>query len=175
MEKENLTVKLSVEEYQGMIREEELLKETLRNQSDDLSEAKDDLDEVKKELQKVTRDLYETKDMLHSAVRLQTKAEAAADLCIETLKNILSHWLSKKNEAYVNRLLGFYDKDRQVIFLQAILEYLLFGVMPNLPTEPLRVHFKYICDRLDEDATTLPAHSLMVKLVKKYGLFKKVF
>ena len=116
MEKENLTVKLSVEEYQGMIREEELLKETLRNQSDDLSEAKDDLDEVKKELQKVTRDLYETKDMLHSAVRLQTKAEAAADLCIETLKNILSHWLSKKNEAYVNRLLGFYDKDRQVIF-----------------------------------------------------------
>ena len=57
MEKENLTVKLSVEEYQGMIREEELLKETLRNQSDDLSEAKDDLDEVKKELHKVTRDL----------------------------------------------------------------------------------------------------------------------
>ena len=150
MEKENLTVKLSVEEYQGMIREEELLKETLRNQSDDLSEAKDDLDEVK-------------------------KAEAAADLCIETLKNILSHWLSKKNEAYVNRLLGFYDKDRQVIFLQAILEYLLFGVKPNLPTEPLRVHFKYICDRLDEDATTLPAHSLMVKLIKKYGLIKKVF
>ena len=134
MEKENLTVKLSVEEYQGMIREEELLKETLRNQSDDLSEAKDDLDEVKKELQKVTRDLYETKDMLHSAVRLQTKAEAAADLCIETLKNILSHWLSKKNEAYVNRLLGFYDKDRQVIFLQAILEYLLFGVKPNITT-----------------------------------------
>jgi len=173
-EQEVQKVNLSVEEYQGMLREEELMKETLRVQTEKLNEAKEDLKTVKKELLKVTRDLCETKDMLHSAIRLQTKAEDAADLCIETLKGNLNHWLSKKNRVYINKLMGYHPKDRQVIFFQAIMDYLLFGVKPNLPTETLKVHFENVCKRIDEDAITLPAHSLMVKLVKKYGLFEKV-
>lgn len=174
MEKKIENVNLSVEEYQGMLREEALMKETIRNQTEKLSEAKEDLATVKKELLKVTRDLIETKDMLHSAIRLQTKAEDAADLCIETLKKNLNRWLTKKNRVYVNHLMGYYTKDRQVIFFQAIMDYLLFGVKPNLPVETLRVHFENVCKRIDEDAITLPAHSLMVKLVKKYGLFEEV-
>ena len=106
--------------------------------------------------------------------KLQTKAEDAADICIETLKGNLNHWLSKKNRVYINKLMGYHPKDRQVIFFQAIMDYLLFGVKPSLPTETLKVHFENVCKRIDEDAITLPAHSLMVKLVKKYGLFEKI-
>ena len=52
-EKEVQKVNLSVEEYQGMLREEELMKETLRNQTEKLNEAKEELKTVKKELLKV--------------------------------------------------------------------------------------------------------------------------
>ena len=31
---------------------------------------------------------------------------------------------------------------------------------------------KIICERIDEDAVTLPSHSLMTKLMQKYGLFE---
>ena len=96
--------------------------------------------------------------MLHSAIRLQTKAEDAADICIETLKGNLNHWLSKKNRVYINKLMGYHPKDRQVIFFQAIMDYLLFGVKPNLPTETLKVHFENVCKRIDEDAITLPLY-----------------
>ena len=35
-------------------------------------------------------------------------------------------------------------------------------------------HFRIICQRIDEDAITLPSHSLMVKLLKKYGFFEPI-
>jgi hypothetical protein len=37
-----------------------------------------------------------------------------------------------------------------------------------------KTHFDVICKKIDEDAITLPAHSMMVQLVVKYGLFQKI-
>jgi len=37
-----------------------------------------------------------------------------------------------------------------------------------------RWHFKIICSQIEEDAISLPSHTMMVKLFMKYGLFTKI-
>ena len=68
-------------------------------------------------------------------------------------------------------MLRFYDNLAQTRMMNALLCYLLFGKKPQFEREVEAWHFKVICEKIDEDAITLPAHSLMVRLMQKYGLF----
>ena len=173
--KEKRTVEMSFDEYQGMVAETEQLRQNLADQLEELRETGDELHTTKKQLTVLSKNLFEVKNLLHASVQLQTKAERTADYCVDTLKMLLRGWLTKENMSFVNNVLGFYYQEQRAKLLKAILVYLIFGKRTHLDTEVEKTHFEIICERLDEDAISLPAHSLMVKLMKKYGLFEEVF
>jgi hypothetical protein len=56
--------------------------------------------------------------------------------------------------------------------MKALLSFVIFGKKTVFNREVERWHFSIICDQIEEDAITLPAHTLMVKLMEKYGLFE---
>lgn len=175
MNNEKRVIELSVEEYKGMVAETDQLKQNLADQLEELRETGAELKTTKKQLAALSKDLFETKNLLHASVQLQTKAERTADYCVDALKMVLRGWLTQKNMSFVNNVLGFYHPEQRAKLLRALLTNLIFGKKPHLETEVEKTHFQIICERIDEDAISLPAHSLMVKLMKKYGLFEQVF
>jgi hypothetical protein len=76
------------------------------------------------------------------------------------------------NQFRVKRMLRFYNREQQVRMMKALLSFVIFGEMTVFNREVERWHFIIICGQIKEDAITLPAHTLMVDLMIKYGLFE---
>lgn len=167
---EKETVEIDAKELLEMHSQEVLMKETISTLGDELEEAKDELKLVKGELSVVTKDLRDTRQLLHSAVTVQQRSEETARQCSNVLRGFLNQWLSVENRALVKNILKFYHPLQRVNMMNALLTYLIFGKKQHLEREVEKTHFKIICDRIDEDCINLPTHSLMVKLMKKYGL-----
>ena len=163
-------VEIEVKVLEAMKAEAAQMKLNMSNLTDDLVRTKNELDVTKKELFSVSRDLRETKQLLHASVELQGKAEEAATRCEHSMTNFLSRWLTVKSMSRIRAILRFYYPVERVKMIDAVLTYLLFGKKFKLGSEVENTHFKLICDMVDEDSVTLPAHSLMVKLMQKYGL-----
>lgn len=163
-------VEIEVKQLEAMRAEEAQMKLNMSNLTDELVRTKDELSVTKKELFSVSRDLRETKQLLHASVELQGKAEEAATRCEHSMTNFLSRWLSEENQSRVKAILRWYYPVERVKIIDAVLTYLLFGKKFRQETEVANTHFKIICDMIDEDSITLPAHSLMVMLMQKYGL-----
>ena len=163
-------VEIDARELAEMKAQEELMKESMRTLADDLDDARDDLETTKRELSVVTKDLRDTRQLLHSAVTVQQRSEETARQCSKILIGFLNQWLSVENRALVKNILKFYHPLQRVNMMNALLTYLIFGKKLHLEREVEKTHFKIICDRIDEDCINLPTHSLMVKLMKKYGL-----
>ena len=169
-EMKNLKVEIEVKELEAMKAEEAQMKLNMSNLTDELVRTKDELDVTKKNLFAVSKDLRETKQLLHASVELQGKAEKVAARCERSMSNFMSRWLSEENQSRVKAILRWYYPVERVKIIDAVLTYLLFGKKFRQETEVANTHFKIICDMIDEDSITLPAHSLMVMLMQKYGL-----
>lgn len=133
-----------------------------------------ELHDVRTELRQAQRALLITNDKLKEAQEKVRMMKGATDQTVSTLREFLFMWLSPMNQFRVKRMLRFYNKEQQAYMMSALLSYLIFGEKKILSREVERWHFKIICGQIDEDMITLPAHSLMVKLFKKYGLLESL-
>ena len=175
MEKKEIEMtQISVDELTCMKAEMEAAKLTIRNQESEIEQKSKELDETKGTLSEMVKRLGETRDLLHSSLQLQAKHQHVAEGCLDIMKTFLYKWLTKSNQEAVTRALQFYKPEGQMKMILAVLDYLLFGKKFKSENQVEQRHFDVICTRLDMDAITLPAHSLMVKLMKKYGLFEKL-
>ena len=97
-----------------------------------------------------------------------------ASNCAGILRDFLFKWLTPDNQEFVKRIFRFYDDYDKARVMYAVLKYLLFGEKSSFRKEVQKWHFKLICDKIDEDAIVLPSHTLMVNIMKKYGLLKAI-
>jgi len=166
----NPKVEIEVRELEEMKAEAAQMKLNMRNLTEELVRTKDELDVTKKDLFAISKNLLETKQLLHASVELQGKAEETATRCEHSITTFLSRWLTVKSMSRLKAILRFYYPVERVKMIDAVLTYLLFGKKFRMESEVENTHFKLICEMIDEDCITLPAHSLMVKLMQKYGL-----
>ena len=164
------TVEMDVRELNAMKAEEEVMKQTMSALTDQLEEAEDELMTTKAELRQVMKDLRDTKILLHKAIELQQEAEDTTTRCERIMMGYLNRWLTNENRARAAQMLRFYHPRQRVMMMDALLTYLMFGKKLRLEREVEKTHFKIMCDLIDEDSITLPAHSLMVKMMKRHGL-----
>ena len=133
-----------------------------------------EVDYLRNELKESRRQIVEMKYHLEEVQQEYGREREVASNCVGILKEFLFKWLTPDNQELVKRMLRFYDDYDKARLIYAILKFLLFGEMSNFHKEVQKWHFNIICDKIDEDAIHLPSHSLMVKLMEKYGLFDKI-
>ena len=170
MKKKREKMEVLVEEYEMLKSECETMKEILATQSMELDETRDELNTTKGELAEMVKTISETRLKLHASIKLQMQAEQVADDCMTEMRNFLMYWLTKQNQATVRRMLKFYKPRENVEMMSALLTYLIFGRKKSLGLEVERAHFKIICEKISEDCVTLKPHTLMIKLMKRYGM-----
>lgn len=133
-----------------------------------------EVDYLRQELKESRRQIVEMKYSIEDLQEEYGREREVASNCVGVLKDFLFKWLTPDNQAFVKRMLRFYDDYNKARLIYAILKYLIFGEMSNFHKEVQKWHFNIICDKIDEDAVTLPAHSMMMKLMEKYGLFERI-
>ena len=163
MEKEK-KLALELEDIQKVLRKKLYKMRVLRNE----------LHATKNELRQTQRTLYLTNDKLKDALEKIGMMKRATDDTVSILRDYLFLWLTPMNQFRVKRMLRFYNKEQQVRMMSALLGFVMFGEKPVFGREVERWHFKIICGQIEEDAISLPAHTMMVKLFWKYGLFQKL-
>lgn len=133
-----------------------------------------EVDYLRKELKEARKQIVEMKYHIQDLQEEYGREREVASNCAGILKEFLFKWLTKDNQAFVNRVFKFYDYYDQTRMIYALLSYLIFDKKTSFHKPVQGWHFRIICDKIDEDAVTLPVHSMMMKLMKKYGLFQKV-
>lgn len=133
-----------------------------------------EVDYLRKELKEARKQIVEMKYHIEDLQEEYGREREVASNCAGILKEFLFKWLTKDNQAFVNRVFKFYDYYDQTRMIYALLSYLIFDKKTSFHKPVQGWHFRIICDKIDEDAVTLPVHSMMMRLMKKYGLFQKV-
>ena len=172
--KEVEMTKIEVEKLACMKAEREAVRLTIRNQEYEIQEKCKELDETKDTLREMVKRLGETRDLLHSSLQLQAYHKDVADGCVDMIREFLFKWLTKQNQMKLKQILQFHKAEGQLRLMLGVLNYLLFDKEYRSQDEVEKTHFDVICKKIDEDAITLPVHSLMVKLIVKYKLFQKI-
>ena len=172
--KEVEMTKIEVEKLACMKAEREAMRLTIRNQEYEIREKCKELDETKDTLREMVKRLGETRDLLHSSLQLQAYHKDVADGCVDLIREFLFKWLTKGNQVKLKKMLEFHKVEGQMRLMLGVLNYILFDKEFRSHDEVEKTHFDVICKKIDEDVITLPAHSMMVKLVVKYGLFEKI-
>ena len=157
-------LRLELEDTQKVLKKKLYKMRVLRNE----------LHATKNELRLTQRTLYLTNDKLKDALEKIRMMKQATDDTVSIMRDYLFLWLTPMNQFRVKRMLRFYNKEQQVKMMSALLSYVVFGEKTEFTREVERWHFKIICGQIEEDAISLPAHSLMVKLFKKYGLMEQL-
>ena len=130
-----------------------------------------EVDYLRKELKEARKQIVEMKYHIEDLQEEYGREREVARSCVEILKDFLFKWLTKDNQAFVKRVFKFYDDYDQTRMIYALLKYLIFDQKTGFHKPVQGWHFRIICEKIDEDAVTLPAHSMMMRLMKKYGLF----
>ena len=133
-----------------------------------------EVDYLRKELKEARKKIVEMKYHIEDLQEEYGREREVASNCAGILKEFLFKWLTKDNQAFVKRVFKFYDYYDQTRMIYALLSYLIFDKKTSFHKPVQGWHFRIICDKIDEDAVTLPVHSMRMKLMKKYGLFQKV-
>ena len=133
-----------------------------------------EVDYLRKELKGARKQIVEMKYSIKDLQEEYSREREVASNCAGILRDFLFKWLTKDNQAFVKRVFKFYDYYDQTRMIYAILKYLIFDEKTGFHKPVQGWHFRIICDKIDEDAVTLPVHSMMVKLMKKYGLFQGI-
>lgn len=165
---------ISVSEYNDMKANAEIMKLNLSQMEEELEQKKSELNTTKKELEVLLQDLREVRSLLRSSVDLRIQAEEMANQCETALREVLFCWLSKESQSFVKNILRFYKPIERANMMRGLLEFLLFGKRRHFLREVEKTHFSIICEKIDDDAVVLPAHSFMVSLMKKYGLLESI-
>ena len=130
-----------------------------------------EVDYLRKELKEARKQIVEMKYHIEDLQEEYGREREVALSCVEILRDFLFKWLTKDNQAFVKRVFKFYDDYDQTRMMYALLKYLIFDQKTGFHKPVQGWHFRIICEKIDEDAVTLPAHSMMMRLMKKYGLF----
>ena len=133
-----------------------------------------EVDYLRGELKKDRKQIVEMKYHIEDLQEEYGREREVARSCAGMLKEFMFKWLTPDNQASVKRVFKFYDDYDQTRMAYAILKYLIFDETTYFHKAVQAWHFKLICEKIEEDVVTLPAHSMMVKLMKKYGLFQRV-
>ncbi len=133
-----------------------------------------EVDYLRKELKEARKQIVEMKYHIEDLQEEYGREREVASNCAGILKEFLFKWLTKDNQAFVNRVFKFYDYYDQTRMIYALLSYLIFDKKTSFHKPVQGWHFRIICDKIDEDAVTLPVHSMMMRLMKKYGLFQRM-
>ena len=133
-----------------------------------------EVDYLRKELKEARKQIVEMKYHIEDLQEEYGREREVASNCAGILRDFLFKWLTKDNQAFVKRVFRFYDDYDQTRMIYAILKYLIFDEKTGFHKPVQGWHFRIICEKIDEDAVTLPVHSMMVKLMKKYGLFQGI-
>lgn len=133
-----------------------------------------EVDYLRKELKEARKQIVEMKYHIEDLQEEYGREREVARSCVEILKDFLFKWLTPDNQAFVKRVFKFYDDYDQTRMMYAILKYLIFDQKTGFHKPVQGWHFRIICEKIDEDAVTLPAHSMMMRLMKKYGLFQRM-
>lgn len=133
-----------------------------------------EVDYLRNEMKEARRQVVEMKYRLEDVQQEYVWEREVASNCAGILKDFLFKWLTPDNQKFVKRVFRFYDDYDQTRMIYAILKYLIFDQQTSFHKPVQGWHFRIICDKIDEDAITLPAHSMMVKLMLKYGLFNSI-
>ena len=133
-----------------------------------------EVDYLRDELRKGRKQIIEMKYHIEDLQVEYGREREVARSCVEILKDFLFKWLTKDNQAFVKRMFKFYDDYDQTRMIYALLKYLIFDQKTGFHKPVQGWHFRIICEKIDEDAVTLPAHSMMMRLMKKYGLFQRM-
>lgn len=165
-------IEVSIDDWNEMKADCMAMKLRLKEMACDMDDKKSALAATEKHLKAMVTANRDLREQLQTALQGRQEAEQSAEACIATLSQFLMRWLSKANQAHAEQMLRFYFPQDKVQMMSALLTYLIFGRRTHFAREVEKTHFKLICDRIDEDAVTLPAHSMMVTLMQKYGLFE---
>ena len=130
-----------------------------------------EVDYLRKELKESRKQIVEMKYHIEDLQEEYGREREVASNCAGILRDFLFKWLTKDNQAFVKRVFKFYDYYDQTRMIYALLSYLIFDKKTSFHKPVQGWHFRIICDKIDEDAVTLPVHSMMMGLMKKYGLF----
>ena len=133
-----------------------------------------EVDYLRKELKEARKQIVEMKYHIEDLQEEYGREREVARSCVEILKDFLFKWLTPDNQAFVKRVFKFYDDYDQTRMMYAILKYLIFDQKTGFHKPVQGWHFRIICEKIDEDAVTLPVHSMMMRLMKKYGLFQRM-
>jgi hypothetical protein len=69
----------------------------------------------------------------------------------------------------VKRALKYYEPEGQMRLMIAVFNYLIFDKKFKALDAMEQRHFDVIVERIDQDAITIPVHSMIMGLLKKYG------
>ena len=166
--------KKGMEKTEKLNQELEDIQKDLRKKLYKIRVLRNELHATKNELRQTQRTLYLTNDKLKDALEKIGMMKRATDDTVSILRDYLFLWLTPMNQFRVKRMLRFYDKHQQVRMIKALLGFVIFGEKTEFVREVERWHFKIICTQIEEDAISLPVHSMMVKLFSKFGLFTKI-
>lgn len=146
-----------------------------------LEEVLDHLEETRNELRGTRVELIEARMQRLEAEQRLTDALAQVALlkknatdAVVGMREYLFMWLTPENQERVKRMMKYYQYADQVRLMSAMLAYLMFGESRKLPREVERWHMKLISEYIDDDMISLPVHTKLVTLFKKYGLFEKI-
>ena len=163
-----------LEELETLKAENEALKENQKRQDAYIEMQNKEMEETKDTLGEMVKRLGQTRDLLHSSLELQAKYKNISNNCMGVLRDFVMELRTRKNRNAILQVLEYYNEEGTMRLLVGVMSYLLLGKKYKADSALEMRHFEVICQRLDDDAITLPAHSLMVKLIVKYGLFEKI-
>ena len=154
--------------------ENEAMKLTIRNLEWELQSKCQNLDTTEEMLNTMVVRLSETRDLLHASLKKQSSYKNIADGCVASLRDYLWNWLTKNNREVVKRALKYYEPEGQMRLMIAVFNYLIFDKKFKALDAMEQRHFDVIVERIDKDAITIPVHSMIMGLLKKYGPVKEL-
>lgn len=165
---------ISVEELNMLRAEHETMKLTIRNLEWELNSKCQKLETTDNMLNEMVIRLSETRDLLHASLKKQICYKNVADGCLMTIKDFLMKWLTTRNRIAIDKALNFQKEEAQMRLITALLTYLIFGKKFETKDEVENRLYTTMVERIEKDSNSLPAHSMMVKLFKRHGLFQKL-
>ena len=157
-----------------MNNEIEVMTGNLEEVLDHLEETRDELRGTRVELIEARMQRLEAEQRLTDALAQVSMLKKRATEAVVGMREYLFMWLTPENQERVKRMMKYYQYADQVRLMSAMLAYLMFGEQRKLPREVERWHMKLICEYIDDDMISLPVHTKLVTLFKKYGLFEKI-
>ena len=157
-----------------MNNEIEVMTGNLEEVLDHLEETRNELRGTRVELIEARMQRLEAEQRLTDALAQIAMLKKSATDAVLAMCEFLFMWLTPENQERVKRMMKYYQYADQVRLMSAMLAYLMFGESPKLPREVERWHMKLISEYIDDDMISLPVHTRLVTLFKKYGLFEKI-